>query len=207
MTKKYLLRWACLPLAMLTPGLAGAAPVLWTENGHYYDAVSPIENYTWEEARDWAATQTIVKNGETYVAHLATITSSDEHGFIDGLGDVDSYLLGGFQTPPSHEVNYAADWHWVTGEAWGYTNWRGGEPNNTFGYGGLSEEYLQFFSAGWNDVHVGTYDINDGGDGFYEGKGYILEYEISPVPEPATMLLFGTGIAGLVGARLRKKKK
>jgi hypothetical protein len=28
-----------------------------------------------------------------------------------------------------------------------------------------------------------------------------------PVPEPATMLLFGTGIAGIVGIRLRKKKK
>lgn len=31
--------------------------------------------------------------------------------------------------------------------------------------------------------------------------------DISPVPEPATMLLLGIGIAGLAGARFRRKKK
>lgn len=32
-------------------------------------------------------------------------------------------------------------------------------------------------------------------------------HETAPVPEPTTMLLFGTGIAGLIGTRIRRGKK
>jgi len=34
-----------------------------------------------------------------------------------------------------------------------------------------------------------------------------LDVNSAPVPEPGTMLLFGTGLAGFVGSRFRKKKK
>ena len=34
-----------------------------------------------------------------------------------------------------------------------------------------------------------------------------VDFQAAPVPEPLTMLLFGTGIAAFVGVRLREKKK
>lgn len=42
---------------------------------------------------------------------------------------------------------------------------------------------------------------------FVFGHNMELENYSAPVPEPATMLLFGTGIAGLLFTRIRKKRK
>lgn len=44
-------------------------------------------------------------------------------------------------------------------------------------------------------------------DGSYIMDDFNFNSVAAPVPEPATMLLFGTGLAGIVGSRIRKKSK
>jgi hypothetical protein len=64
------------------------------------------------------------------------------------------------------------------------------------------------FFGGTNHLVAGVFSNQDalfttGGSINFTANG---DMDVAPVPEPATMLLFGAGLAGLVGIRTRKKK-
>ena len=72
--------------------------------------------------------------------YLVTVTTAAENSFIFGLwpsgwiGLTDEVIEG--------------TWRWVTGEAYSYTSWNPGEPNNAG-----NEDYVQFVGGGkWNDL-------------------------------------------------------
>jgi hypothetical protein len=171
-------------------GIAISAPLQWSSvaggNDHWYEAVSSTS--------DWNATRILAENA-TYnglQGHLASISSQQENDWIwQNLGLITGYFLGG--TDQISEGN----WEWITGETWGYTNWNNGEPNNVDWLLSSGEDGLIISTEGrWNDVPISNY---------YE-RGYIIEYEPASVPEPATLLLFGTGLIGFAGFRKRSER-
>jgi len=177
---------ACL-LLLVSYGTAIADPVLWETNGHYYEAIAIPSGITWVDANIDATNSSYLGMG----GHLATVTSEEENSFIlttFGSNNIVGFLLGGFQTLGSSEPS--GGWTWVTGEewnAWDVSNWKGGEPNNTYSGGAIfyygtstSEEVLQYSN------HGGIYasQFNDVPDMSGWG-GYIVEYEPSaPIDEP-----------------------
>lgn len=184
-------------MGVFSIGTTLAIPVFNPGNGHYYDIVTldPAGGQiTWDNAR--AAAEIASHLGAA--GHLATITSQEERDFIigafpevtvgTGLG---GYLLGARQIDTSGGP--ADGWGWVTGEAFIYTNWATGEPND---FGGNSEDYLathDFIGANplalWND-----------NAGF--GSGYIIEFSGTSVPDGgSTALLAGLAMVGLAWAR------
>ena len=175
----------------LAAGTAQAAPVQWTAgsggNDNWYEVIFGTSSLTWSSANALATSSTYL--GAT--GYLASVTSAAEDAFLNTLNpnNVRAWLGG-------TDAAVEGVWEWTSGEAFTYTNWAGGEPNNLY-----NEDYLTGWWTGtnWNDLPDGTWR------GYV--TAYVVEYQVAVVPLPAGMplILGALGLLGLVGRRRAKK--
>ena len=153
----------------------------WGPNGHYYRVVVKNESLTWNDA----AREAWWQGYSGLRGHLATITTVEEHKFIEDLrlrsGDAwgVTMWLGGRQE--SDQASADRGWNWLNDEGAiggtvggsGYSGWYTNEPNDwptAAEDNGENELVLSRNNSVWND-----------GSGVQ--RGYVVEFEEAPEQE------------------------
>jgi Lectin C-type domain/PEP-CTERM motif len=175
-----------LAVSMFALPAIGHAGVVWSVNGHEYEVIT-AEGITWTAASAAA-------NATGW--HLATVGSSDENDFIKSLLNSSLANRSHFWLGATDQA-VEGDFKWVDATPFSFTNWAGGEPNNSG-----NEDFVAM------DLRSGVWAWNDAPDnlgaiyGF--ARGYVIERIATSVPEPGALALLSLGLVGL-GLSSRRK--
>lgn len=199
---------------LLTLASNAGATILFTENFQSGD----LRTSHWGESASGLVTEVPSSSGNYALSFAEINWGGDTFSSLINTTGADTYLLS-FDYLTTEPCSIRGGGGFVGLDADGQkdwdTGWFQGDPT-------LHSVYFTPPSTdGWRNVNI-TFSLSDSwssfslmfedfrapaGDAFFDN--IVLSDSnraTSPVPEPATMLLFGIGILGLAGTRLRKKQ-